>query len=245
MENIRHEEILKILKKRGKATVKELSDELFVCEMTIRRDLRELDRCGLLTRYRGGAAIRIKDVDYPIKIRRRFRESEKKELALAASEYLCDNSCVFLDSSSVCMYLIPHIAKRKNIRLVTNSVQTVLLAAQLHIPCELVGGSYFEKDMCLVGGAAVRRLCEINPDTAFISSSALSDDGTVSDIDEQQTEVRRAVIKNARKTVFVFDSTKLHKTDTFTLYRTGGSEVIITPQDCTLPQNLSRPTEKP
>ena len=108
MENIRHEEILKILKKRGKATVKELSDELFVCEMTIRRDLRELERCGLLTRYRGGAAIRIKDVDYPIKIRRRFRESEKKELALAASEYLCDNSCVFLDSSSVCMY--PHSA---------------------------------------------------------------------------------------------------------------------------------------
>ena len=80
----------------------------------------------------------------------------------------------------------------------------------------------------------MRRLCEINPDTAFISSSALSDDGTVSDIDEQQTEVRRAVIKNARKTVFVFDSTKLHKTDTFTLHRTGGSDVIIVPRGCSL-----------
>lgn len=230
MDNIRYEQILKILEKRGKATVKQLSCELFVCEMTIRRDLAELDKCGLLTRYRGGAARKLNDVDYPIKIRYGFLESEKKEIAVSAAKYISDNSCIFLDSSSVCMYIVPHIAKRKNVRITTNSVQTTLLAAQLHIPCELIGGTYFEKDMCLVGYNTIRRLSEINPDIAFISSAALSNDGIVSDCDEAQTEVRRAVIKNARKTVFIFDSTKLNKTESINLCTLSDSDAVILPR---------------
>ena len=229
MENIRHEQILKILEKRGNATVKQLSDELFVCEMTVRRDLEELDKCGLITRYRGGAASKLKD-DYPIKIRYQFRETEKKELAADAAKYINDNICIFLDSSSVCMYIVPHISKKKNVSIVTNSVQTTLLSAKLHIPCELVGGSYYEKDMCLVGYSTIRRLSEINPDIAFISSAALSSNGTVSDNDEAQTEVRRAAIKNARKTVFIFDSTKLNKTESINLCTLSASDTTITPR---------------
>lgn len=229
MENIRHEQILKILEKRGRATVKQLSDELFVCEMTIRRDLEELDKRGLLTRYRGGAASKLKDDDYPIKVRYQFHETEKKELAADAAEYINDNSCVFLDSSSVCMYIVPHISKKKNVSIITNSVQTTLLSAKLHIPCELVGGSYYEKDMCLVGYSTIRRLSEINPDVAFISSAALSINGTVSDNDEAQTEVRRAVIKNAHKTIFIFDSTKLDKTESINLCTLSESDTIIIP----------------
>lgn len=229
MENIRHKQILKILEKRGKATVKQLSSELFVCEMTVRRDLKELDKCGLLTRYRGGAASKLKDDDYPIKTRYQFHEAEKKELAIEAAKHISDNSRIFLDSSSVCMYIVPHISKRKNVCIITNSVQTTLLSAKLHIPCELVGGSYYEKDMCLVGYSTIRRLSEINPDVAFISSAALSSNGTVSDIDEAQTEVRRAVIKNAVKTVFVFDSTKLNKTESINLYTLSDSDTVIIP----------------
>lgn len=229
MENIRHEQILKILEKRGNATVKQLSAELFVCEMTVRRDLEELDKCGLITRYRGGAASKLKDSDYPINIRYQFHETERKELAADAAKHINDNSYIFLDSSSVCMYIVPHISKKKNVSVITNSVQTTLLSAKLHIPCELVGGSYYEKDMCLVGYSTIRRLAEINPNVAFISSAALSSDGTVSDNDEAQTEVRRAVIKNARKTIFMFESTKLDKTESINLCTLTDSDTIIIP----------------
>ncbi len=227
MENPRHNEIMNIIEKRGQATVGELSEKLFVCEMTIRRDLAELEKNGLVKRFRGGASSIVKSGLYPIEIRRHFMESEKKELALAASEYLSDNSFVFIDSSSVCTYLIPHIGKRQGIRLFTNSIQTMLLAAQLHIPCVLTGGHYYERDMCLVGADALDSVSKINPDIAFMSSSALSDDGIISDLDEMQTAVRRVVLKNAAKTVFVFDRTKLHRKHTFTLCSSDEAETVI------------------
>lgn len=227
MENPRHGEIMNIIEKQGSSTVTELSEKLFVCEMTIRRDLAELEKNGLVKRFRGGASSIVKSGLYPIEIRRHFMESEKKELALAASEYITDNSFVFIDSSSVCTYLIPHIGKRKGIRLFTNSIQTMLLAAQLHVPFDLTGGHYYERDMCLVGIEAMKSVSKINPDIAFMSSSALSDDGIISDIDEMQTAVRRIVLKNAAKTVFVFDRTKLHKKHSFTLCSSDEAEAVI------------------
>lgn len=128
MENPRHREIMRIIEKQGRATVKELSERLFVCEMTIRRDLAELEKCGLAERFRGGAACVIKNGSYPIKIRRHFLEAEKKELALRASVYIEDNSFVFIDSSSVCAYLVPHIGKKKECK-------TVYKFGTDHAPC--------------------------------------------------------------------------------------------------------------
>lgn len=231
MENIRQDEILIILKKRGNVSVKELSSELFVSEMTVRRDLAELEKCGFLTRYRGGAACKTKGSDYPINIRCKFCEKGKRELAALAAKHIRDDSLVFLDSSTISTYIVMHISEKNNVRIVTNSVYIALIAAQFHIPCDLVGGKYVEKDMCLVGNVAIRQLSEINPDIAFISSSSLSDDGIISDGNEQQTEVRRAAIKNAKKRVFLFDSAKLHRVDTFNLCRVSKSDIVITEQE--------------
>ena len=55
-------------------------------------------------------------------------------------------------------------------------------------------------------------------------------DGTVSDYDEAQTEVRRVVIKNAHKAIFIFDSTKLDKTESINLCTLSESDTVIIPR---------------
>lgn len=70
-------------------------------------------------------------------------------------------------------------------------------------------------------------MAQINPDVAFMSSSALSDDGNISDVDEMQTAVRRIVLKNAAKTVFVFDRSKLHRKHSYNLGRAEEAEAVI------------------
>ena len=119
--------IFDIVQKKGEATVAHLAETLFVSQMTVRRDLIELEKNGMLTRYHGGAiAIDSKSV-VPINLRMKMGENEKKVLARIAHKHLKDDMYVYIDSSSTCMYIIPHLQKYKNVTVVTNSVRAVLL----------------------------------------------------------------------------------------------------------------------
>lgn len=225
--NSRQREILNILKKEKRISVLSLSQRLYVCEMTIRRDLKEMEQNNLLKRYHGGAVIEQAENNYPVSLRKHLHESSKKNLALKGAKHLKDGQCVFIDSSSTCMYIITHIKNFKNMRLVTNSIQTLLMAAQFHIPCMITGGEYYEKDMCMVGAGAENFIRDINFDIAFFSSQAISDDGIISDYDEAQTQIRRVVMANTEKSVFLFEEAKLHKKCAFTLCRSEDATEII------------------
>ena len=51
----RKKDIFDILCEKKRISVSELSRMLYVCEMTVRRDLSEMEKQGLIKRYRGGA----------------------------------------------------------------------------------------------------------------------------------------------------------------------------------------------
>ncbi len=223
----RKKEILDMLYKKGKLTVGELSKTLYVSEMTIRRDLAEMEKGGYLRRYRGGAVLRTSIREMPIAQRFFYDEEEKKTLCERCVPYLGDNITVYLDSSSTCLYLIPHLQKYKNIRIVTNSVQALLNASAFHIPCLLIGGEYYEQDMCLVGSLAEQYANELNVDVAFFTTAAYSDDGVISDFDINQTMIRKIILKNAKKSIVLFESSKRGQKMTYTLCRKKDVTAVI------------------
>ena len=214
--NERQQKIVQLLREKGKISVSFLSKELHYSEMTIRRDLTAMEKAGLLKRSHGMALEN--DINsQPITTRSFAQDSEKRKLCKEASEYLEDRMNVFLDSSSTCMYLIPYIAEHKDMCIFTNSVQVLLSAANFHIPCYLTGGKYYEKDMCLLGGQAEKYAENINVDIAFFSCAGYSEDGKITDDSEEQTAVRLAAMKNAKKIIMLFDSTKRNMTYAFTV----------------------------
>jgi DeoR/GlpR family transcriptional regulator of sugar metabolism len=135
---------------------------------------------------------------------------------------------VFLDSSSTCAYLIPHLARHKGITLLTNSVKTLLAAAEAHIPALLIGGEYYEQDMCLVGSLAEESARAFGVDIAFFTTAAYDEKtGIISDFDLRQTAIRRLVLKNAGKSVFLFESYKLGKRLLYTLAHKNEVSVVL------------------
>ena len=222
----RKKDIFDILCEKKRISVSELSKMLYVCEMTIRRDLSEMEKEGLIKRYRGGA-IYIEGTELPITRRMYLSEDEKKILAKKAEIYLADNTTVFIDSSSTCHYIIPHIKKFNNIKIVTNSINALLSAAKLHIPCFLIGGEYYEQDMCFVGSVSEQYAKNINVDMAFFTTKGLSKDGIISDTDLGQTMVRYSIMKNAKKSIFLFEKEKIGKKYLHTLCRADTVDLII------------------
>lgn len=214
--NERQQAILHLLRENGKISVSSLSEMLNYSEMTIRRDLTRMEKAGLLKRGHGMALEN--DINsQPITTRSLAQDGEKRKLCREAAQYLTDKMTIFLDSSSTCIYLIPYIAEHKDICIFTNSVQVLLSAANFHIPCYLTGGKYYEKDMCLLGSQAEYYAGSINVDIAFFSCSGYSEDGRITDDSEEQTAVRLAVMKNARKNIMLFDSTKKNNIYSFTV----------------------------
>ncbi len=214
--NERQKQILNLLREQGAIRVQKLAKILHYSEMTIRRDLTAMEQAGLLKRNHGMAVEN--DINsQPITIRSFSQDAEKKVLCKKAATYLEDNINVFIDSSSTCIHLLPYIAEYKNITVFTNSVQVVLYAARFHIPCYLSGGEYYEHDMCLVGSDAENFARNINPDLAFFSCAGYNEDGKITDDDYKQTAVRKTVMKNAKKNIMLFDSSKKNMDYIFTV----------------------------
>ena len=215
----RTQEILQLLYQKGRVSVKELSNTLYVSEMTIRRDLIEMEKGGYIKRYRGGALLKVDFREMPITERFLIDVNEKKRLGELAKNFLKDNITIYLDSSSTCLYIIPYLIKYKNIKIITNSAQALLNASALHIPCILVGGEYYEQDMCFVGSLAEDFVKNLNIDLSYMTTAAYSADGVISDFDLRQTSIRKIVLKNSTHTVFLFEKSKLNKKLTYTLCR--------------------------
>lgn len=226
--NHRQKDILDILYTDGRVSVSKLAKTLYVSEMTIRRDLSEMQKEGVLKRYRGGAVLTVSSEQMPITRRFFVDESEKTYLGKKAVSFLGDDLTIFIDSSSTCQYIIPYINRFKNITIITNSVNALLIASKLKISCVLIGGKYYNPDMCFVGSIAEQYANEINVDVAFFSSLGLSEDGVISDNDIEQTMIRKIIMSHSKKNIFLFEKHKVNKTYLFTVcHKADVDEVLI------------------
>lgn len=225
----RIKDIFDILCEEGRISVSKLAEMLYVSEMTIRRDLNQMEKNGILKRYRGGAVLVAMHSELPISQRFLVDESEKKALSKQTVKFLDDNLTIYIDSSSTCQYIIPYINKFKNITIITNSVNALLIASRLEIACIMIGGKYYSQDMCFVGSLAEQYAKQFNIDVAFFSSLGISKDGIISDCDIEQTMVRKIIMENSKKNIFLFEKNKVNKKYFYTVCHENDVDEVIIP----------------
>lgn len=223
----RERDILDILYEKGRVSVGELAKILFVSDMTIRRDLNCLVEKGMVKRFRGGAVLVTAGSEMPISQRFFVDEKEKILLSKKAAGFLDDNLTVYIDSSSTCQYIIPYMNKFKNITLLTNSLNALHIASKMHIPCILIGGKYYDRDMCFVGSIAEQYAKQFYVDVSFFSALGLSADGIISDSDIEQIAIRKIIMENSGKNIFLFEKNKLDKKYFYILCRENDADEVL------------------
>lgn len=217
--NERQREILRELEKHRQVRVTALVEQLFASEMTIRRDLEYLEKEGFLTRCHGGAVPLGNHLHYPIKYRMWINAKEKKELALRATAHIRDGQVIFINSSSTCAYLVPHLHEFQNLHIITNSVYLVTLLGNQRISCTLTGGDYDSIEQCLGGAAAETFLADLNPDLAILSCEGVTEQGEITESREDMARIAKIAVKNATQSVFLMDSSKQGNKYTYTVCR--------------------------
>ena len=178
MNTDRERSILKILVHDKKVTVKDLSTRLFTSEPSIRRDLVSLERQHLLKRIYGGAILDDNDVSrqrIPFLLRELEQSQEKVTIAKKAASLVGDGAVVFLDASSSAFNLIPFLALKENITVITNGIRALMKLCEYNLRAVSTGGILLNSSCALSGEEAYATIARYNADFFFFSCRALSD----------------------------------------------------------------------
>lgn len=206
--------ILDLLRKKGKITVNELTRQLKVSSVTIRKDLDFLEANGSIVRTHGGAILpdhSRSEWNFLKKIHQ--RENEKKRIAKKIVSLIEDGDTVILDSSSTNYYATFELRKSElsMITVVTNNVFIAGKLIELGIEVLVLGGVVRENSLSLVGPWALRFLEEINVDKAFLGTTGFSVEKGFMTPSVVEADVKKAMIRSASKVYIVTDSTKFSR----------------------------------
>ena len=217
----RRAEIVRLVKDRGRIRTSELAESLGVTEPTIRRDVADLDRQGLLHRTHGGAIAAKAPREVSLSARADVNRRAKLLIGRACCDLVQDGDAIFLDSGSTVEAIaeaIRDVCTRpsvpiRDITVLTNAVGVAILLADVPgVRCTLLGGTYRALGGCLVGPVAVENLSRFSVATAFVGVSGLSEHGfSVSDLGDAQ--LKAAAMDRSRRVVVPMDIGKVGATD--------------------------------
>ena len=226
----RRNAILAKLNTQGKVIVTDLSREFDVTEETIRRDLEKLDNEGLAKKTYGGAVVNQNlNIDLPFNVRKRANVELKQKIAEKIAEMIHDGDYIMLDASSTAIYVTKCISDRKNITLITNSVEIMLeLADKSDWNILSTGGSLKKGALSLVGASAERMIRGFHVDLAVCSSKGIDLNMGITDSNEKDSEIKRAIFGAANRKILAVDSTKFDKISVVHVCDTADIDVVVT-----------------
>lgn len=210
--NFRQLEILEIARANGRVVVETLAERFNVTLQTVRRDLTELADEGLLDRVHGGAVIRTGVANYAYDERRRMSESAKAAIGRACAQAIPDNCSLILNLGTTTEAVARELLHHRNITVVTNNINVANIL-MVNESCDIMvaGGNLRRSDGGLVGDLTADFISQFKVDYAIIGASALDEDGDLLDYDLAEIRVSRTIIRQARKTFLVTDSSKLER----------------------------------
>lgn len=209
----RQKAILEILEKKAAASVRELSQTLYIGEATIRRDLFLMNKDGQLLRTHGGAVrISTANVEVPFVMRESSQIKQKEELAKTAALLVKSGQTIFMDSSSTVLKMIPYIKNLKQLIVITNGIKTAYELGQQGVQTICSGGALNNSTTTLCGSDAIATASKYFADYFFFSARAINLSGGILDSSTEACAIKQAMANNSTKSVLVIDSEKFNKT---------------------------------
>lgn len=236
MKSNRLEQIEWILNIQKDASVAELASMLKVSEMTVRRDLIELEKRGIVTRYHGGAIISSAEIKtmLPAYHPEECME-EKRQIGSAACNYLREmisggevNSVVMLAGSTM-IEMVKAVDYTIPITVVTGNLSIAnILSQNVNNSVILLGGKVYPPTMSVSGFLAEQTLTYLSVDCTFMGISAIDKDGWMYCYDDMDASFLQRLLKVSRHNIILADHTKFGTTCPMRVCRLDGDFEIIT-----------------
>ncbi|MHB1485660.1 MAG: DeoR/GlpR family DNA-binding transcription regulator [Saccharofermentanales bacterium] len=209
--------ILGKINSNREVSVKEISEQLNISLPTIRKDFDKLSELGYFTRTHGGAILDAltsenKSKDQLSFYERNIKNSKKKEtIAKLAASLVSDNDIIFLDAGTTVFQMVKHLADKKNIAIITNSLNVATQVMEMsNITHHLMGGTVKPISLATVGYETIKNIRQYQVNKLFMGADGVGNDYfTVQDINEAMT--KQAMIEISDEKYLLVDSSKIGK----------------------------------
>ena len=231
MMNERQTRIRDLLFDRGELQVNDIAEHLGTSLATVRRDLTDLEKAGVITRTHGAARIAAEmRTEVAFGAREQHNLAAKRLIASAAAEHLREGTTIFLDAGTTVLQLARKIKLMgMPITVFTNGIVVAQELANIdHITICMLGGRLRPQNMSMVGPLAQAMLDNIYFDQLFLGASAIADDGWITSHDVEEARVNQRMVERAKQTFVLCDAGKLGERATYSVLRLGEPLHLIT-----------------
>jgi DeoR family transcriptional regulator of aga operon len=222
--------ILRQLEKDNQVNVSALSRQFKVSEVTIRKDLKHLEKKNILIRSRGGAMKQsLINIDLSIYDRRKQNIKLKEVIGTAAANLVINGETILIDTGTTMMEMAKHLPKKIDITVITNSVDiTFRLAEYPNIRVIMPGGILRRNSLALVGEQAAESLRNFYCDKYFLSADGVDVERGMLTTNIEEASLARINIKNSKQVFALIDSSKFHNKGITTIAPLSEIDTIIT-----------------
>ena len=241
----RRKAIVDFINERGDVTFAQLVQSFpDVSQMTLRTDLKSLDKEKKIVRIHGGA----KSVEVVLGTddylgRRVIRNVEEKDyIAKKALSLIKPNTAIYLDSGSTTTALAKMWPDQPNF-IFTSSMTCVMELSKLSYPTVFVlGGELNKFSMSTCGVKAIDSVKSVSFDLAILGVTSYSEDAGFSCGVLMESYLKQAVLQQSAEKMVLMDSSKTDKKSTFHIC--GLEEVSMVVSDKNISEDFQKQCEK-
>jgi DeoR/GlpR family transcriptional regulator of sugar metabolism len=207
----RLELIMSELSARGECRTRQLAQQFRLSEMTVRRDLAELEGRGLLRRVHGGALLLNRDVEYARRLE--LGQAQKQLVGRAATRLLESGQTVYLDAGTTSFEMaraicqgLPHIT---HLHIITHGISIAgELAGRTPYQIQLIGGEVYQNALSTVGPVALAQIAGLDIDVFFMGAGGVDLAVGWTNSNHVEAVIKRAVIDRSKSVCAICDSAK-------------------------------------
>lgn len=199
-------------------------------ESTIRRDLIDMEKRGLIVRVHGGArSVQNYSRDVEQQVRFNLNIDKKRRLAAYAAKKISSGEHLFLDAGTTIYEMINFLKYIPDLHVITNGVDTALACVEAGISTQILGGEIKQQTNAVIGISTIKQMQTMNFSTAFIGANGLSKQGKFTTPDPSEADVKQTGIIQAKRSFILMDDSKIG-TSNFASISNTENAVLITNQ---------------
>jgi DeoR family transcriptional regulator of aga operon len=232
--------ILRELRQTGSVSVDALREQLDVSLATVRRDLQDLERRGMLRRTHGGA-VPIEPLFYEaFRHDQSFQDQlgmfaeEKRRIGQAASELVSAGEMIALTAGTTTTEVVRSLRSLSGITVVTNTVNVAMeLSNRKDINVFVTGGHLRGDWFSLVGKAAVAAMSGLFVDVMFVGVNGIDAQQGLTCLNPDEAEINSTMVRQAKRKIAVADHSKLGVVTNWLICPTDAIDMLITDSGAT------------
>lgn len=226
----RRAEIIEMICEQGSVRVLEISRKYGVSEVTVRADLEYLEAQGHLNRVHGGAVGTGKlYANMNLEERYMTNAASKKKLAAVVAGLIQSDDTIMMNAGTTLTYVLHAIEGKKNVSIVTNSIQNTMEAgAYSGLRTVLLGGEVDNKYQFTYGDDTLSQLDKYHATKCILSVDGIHAEGGLTLYYANESGIIRKMIASADQVIVVADSSKLGKNTFSCVAALSDMDVLVT-----------------